>query len=76
MRLLAADGIAAGESGAAGAAGLLELLAGSAGPAARERLGIGREARALVLSTEGATDPEAYERIVGQAPAAVAPHAG
>lgn len=76
MRLLAADGIVSGESGAAGAAGLLELLAGSAGPAARERLGIGREARALVLSTEGATDPEAYERIVGKAPAAVAPHAG
>ncbi|MFB3819560.1 MAG: diaminopropionate ammonia-lyase [Candidatus Methylomirabilales bacterium] len=75
MRLLAADGIPSGESGAAGAAGLLELLAGT-GAVARERLGIGGEARALLLSTEGATDPEAYRRIVGKAPEAVGPHAG
>jgi diaminopropionate ammonia-lyase len=64
MRALAAEGVVAGETGAAGAAGLLELaalgeLAASAG---RER------PRVLLLSTEGATDPASWERIVGHPP--------
>ena len=64
MRALAAEGVVAGETGAAGAAGLLELAAlGALATAA------GRELpRVLLLSTEGATDPASWERIVGHEP--------
>jgi diaminopropionate ammonia-lyase len=59
MRSLAAAGIVAGETGAAALAGLqavrLDLAA----------LGLGPESSVLLLCTEGATDPEAWERIVG-----------
>jgi diaminopropionate ammonia-lyase len=56
MRLLAADGIVAGETGAAGLAGLLALAeAGTPVPP---------EASVLLLVTEGATDPEGYRRLV------------
>jgi diaminopropionate ammonia-lyase len=61
MRVLADVGVVAGESGVAGLAGCL-LAAGS--PAAREVLGLGVESRVLVFSTEGATDPELYARLV------------
>lgn len=61
MRVLAAAGVVSGETGAAGVAGVLELL-----ERGHERL---EQAVVLVLSTEGATDPVAYERIVGVAPA-------
>ncbi len=64
MRLLAGLGIVSGESGAAGLAGL-RLAARE--PAARAALGLGSESRALVFSTEGATDPALYERLVGGA---------
>lgn len=64
MRLLARDGVTSGESGAAGAGGLLELLTGPDADVARRALGITQESRVLVLSTEGATDPEAHSRIV------------
>ena len=65
MRALARAGVVSGETGAAGIACLLELLDA---PEARERLGIDETTTALVLSTEGATDPAAYEAIVGRAP--------
>lgn len=66
MRLLAEAGIESGETGASGLAGLLEALTGSEEAIdAREALGVGRASRVLVLSTEGATDPEAYRQIVG-----------
>jgi diaminopropionate ammonia-lyase len=63
MRDLAALGVVAGETGAASLAGLRALVdrADEAGVDVRGR-------RALVLCTEGATDPVAYERIVGTAP--------
>ncbi|GEM46922.1 diaminopropionate ammonia-lyase [Deinococcus cellulosilyticus] len=64
MRLLAKDGIISGESGAAGAAGLLALLTGAQAETRREKLGITRDSTLLVVSTEGATDPENYQRIV------------
>lgn len=64
MRELASAGIVAGESGAAGLAGLHELMANHASTA-RARLGLGPESRVLLISTEGATDPVAYRRIVG-----------
>jgi diaminopropionate ammonia-lyase len=57
MRLLAADGIVAGESGAAGLAGLLAF---------RDELELTSQDVVLVVATEGATDPSAYDRIVGR----------
>lgn len=66
MRLLARDGLTSGESGAAGAAGLLELLVGTFRKQARAALGVTPDSRLLVISTEGATDPDAYARITGR----------
>jgi diaminopropionate ammonia-lyase len=62
MRLLAQAGVVAGESGVAGLAG---CLLAAADPTARESLGLGHDSRVLVFSTEGATDPELYARLVG-----------
>jgi diaminopropionate ammonia-lyase len=62
MRALAAEGVVAGETGAAGAAALLELAAeGELATAAG-----GARPRIVMLSTEGATDPASWERIVGR----------
>lgn len=55
MRDLARVGVVAGETGAAGLAGLRAVLeAGEVDPEGRT---------ALVICTEGATDPDAYERL-------------
>ncbi|GAA3994621.1 diaminopropionate ammonia-lyase [Deinococcus rubellus] len=62
MRLLAQDGVVSGESGAAGAGGLLELIGDD--NVTRQALGVHSGSRVLVISTEGATDPGAYHRIV------------
>ena len=62
MRDLATVGVVAGETGAASLAGLRAVAEADA-PAPDLS---GR--RALVLCTEGATDPDAYLRIVGRAP--------
>lgn len=60
--------VVSGESGAAGFAGLLALLGDPALQPARERLGIGAKSRVLLVSTEGATDPDSFHRLVaGQA---------
>ncbi len=71
MRRLAAEGVVSGETGASGLGGLLELLNGDGAAEARERLAIGPQASALVISTEGATDPEMYARLVGESPDSV-----
>jgi diaminopropionate ammonia-lyase len=63
MRDLARIDVVAGESGAAGLAGL-RALALQAPPVTLELEG----RSALVICTEGATDPVAYERIVGRVP--------
>src|SRR5919106_4905364 len=60
MRALARAGIVAGETGAAGVAALIELT--ETGGA--ERLGINDNGSVLVLCTEGATDPTAYDAII------------
>jgi diaminopropionate ammonia-lyase len=73
MRRLWAGGdkdprVVAGESGAAGVAGLLALGREPVLAAARQALGLGPEARVLVVSSEGATDPVSYRKIVGVNP--------
>jgi len=74
MRLMAASGIVSGETGAAGLGGLLELLrGGSPGQQeeqreeARRALGVNRESRVLLFNSEGATDPDAYRKLMGGA---------
>ena len=64
MRALARAGIVAGETGAAGLAGLFELLIGAENARYHKALGIDKNIRALIIVTEGATDPESYRRIV------------
>lgn len=51
-----------GESGVAGLAG---LLAAAEDPAARVAMGLGAGAKVLLIGTEGATDPDLFERTVG-----------
>jgi diaminopropionate ammonia-lyase len=63
MRLLADQGIVAGESGVAG---LVGFLLAAADPASREELGLNGESRVLTFSTEGATDSVVYEQLVGR----------
>ena len=67
MRLLAGgagsgERITVGESGVAGVCG---LLAAAADPALRRTVGLSAESRVLTIGTEGATDPEIYESIIG-----------
>ncbi|WP_354202426.1 diaminopropionate ammonia-lyase [Bradyrhizobium sp. JR4.1] len=61
--------VVAGESGGAGMAGLLKVAANST---LRGQIGLGPEARVFLINTEGATDPDLYEELVGQSPAQVA----
>ncbi len=64
MRDLAANGIEAGESGAAGLAGLRALVEDEACAALRVTARRGDIRSALVVVTEGATDPERYAQVV------------
>jgi diaminopropionate ammonia-lyase len=68
MRALAADGITAGETGAASIAGLIALMTEPSWAAARAALELGPQTQVLVVVSEGATDPGAYEQIVGHPP--------
>ena len=67
MRLLATEGIVSGESGASGLGGLLEVLTGPTAEESRRSLGVDGDGSVLVISTEGATDPQVYRQIVGAA---------
>jgi diaminopropionate ammonia-lyase len=66
MRDLAAVGIVAGETGAASLAGLAEVTTGPDAEEVRRAIGLRADARVLLLCTEGATDPDAYRRIVAE----------
>jgi diaminopropionate ammonia-lyase len=66
MRLCAKENIISGESGAAGLAGLYALLKSSQASQWLKKLGLHKDSSVLVFSTEGATDPTAYEAIVQQ----------
>jgi diaminopropionate ammonia-lyase len=58
--------VVAGESGAAGVAGVMALMEDPAYAGVREHVGLGPGSRVLAWSTEGATDPVGWERIVGR----------
>ena len=63
VRLLFADGLVCGETGASGVAGLLALRQ-ARGEAVWEQLGTGSSnPAALAICTEAPTDPETFERI-------------
>jgi diaminopropionate ammonia-lyase len=64
MRLLGRHGQVVGESGVAG---LAALLLAAADPAARAALNLSPASRVLLFATEGATDPELYAKLVGDA---------
>ena len=69
MRMLAAPikgdpPITSGESGAASFAALMALMTDDACEKPRALLGLDRDSRVLVFSTEGDTDPERYREIV------------
>lgn len=62
MRLLAQEGIVAGESGAAGLGGLIAILAE---PERAQALGLQGDSRVVIVVTEADTDPASYRRAVG-----------
>lgn len=65
-RLLAAEGVVAGETGAAGLGGLIELVESDRAAQFRSRYEIGGSSRVLLISTEGVTDPASYAKIIDQ----------
>ncbi len=65
MRELADAGIVAGETGAAALGGLSAVCETAAGASVRAAAGLRPGTSALLLCTEGATDPRAWEEIVG-----------
>jgi diaminopropionate ammonia-lyase len=56
------------EAGASGVAGLAGALAVCADGDLRRRFGITGDSRVLAIGTEGPTDPQGYQRIVGRPP--------
>ncbi|HSW20762.1 MAG TPA: diaminopropionate ammonia-lyase [Ramlibacter sp.] len=68
MRLLAKGNdqdipLVSGESGVAGLAGLAHL---ARDPELKRRTGLGADAKILLISTEGATAPTVYQKLVGR----------
>ena len=61
--------IVGGESGVGGLAG---LIAASADPQLRQRLGLSESSRVLLFGSEGDTDPALYQEIVGRSAREVA----
>jgi diaminopropionate ammonia-lyase len=64
VRLCAAWNLALGDSGAAAPAGLAALVRDAACSDLREAAGFGRGSLALVVATEGPTDPDSYRRAI------------
>jgi diaminopropionate ammonia-lyase len=62
VRELAEAGLVIGESGAAPLAGLRRLVTDRDCAALRDAVGLGADSRVLLIATEGATDPESYQR--------------
>lgn len=66
MRALAEAGVVAGETGAAALAGLLAVCRTPDGAPVRAAARLGARSSVLLLCTEGATDPAAWERVTGR----------
>jgi diaminopropionate ammonia-lyase len=66
MQALADEGIVAGETGAATTGALLAVAEGRADATAADALGLRPDSVVLLLSTEGATDPQAWAEVVGR----------
>lgn len=60
--------VVSGESGGVGLAGLLKVASDQG---MRDNVALGRDARVLLINTEGATDAQLYEELVGMSPAQV-----
>jgi len=56
--------IEAGECGAVSAGCLCHMMQSETAQDERKQLGLGPESRILLISTEGATDPDAYRQTV------------
>jgi diaminopropionate ammonia-lyase len=67
MRELARAGLVIGDCGAATLAALRALATEPACAGLREAVGLGARSRVVLVATEGATDPAAYERAVSRA---------
>ncbi len=66
MRQYAREGIISGESGASGLGALLALTQDPMLAEAKQKIGLTRDSRVLLINTEGDTDPDNYRRIVGK----------
>ncbi len=64
MREYENSGITSGESGASGLAGLLSIMNNEKLIEAKKKLDITKNTNILLISTEGNTDPETYNKIV------------
>ena len=64
MRAFAGERIVSGESGASGLAGLIAIMNDPELEEVKNGIGLGRNSRVLVISTEGDTDPVNYKKII------------
>lgn len=64
MRVYYKEGVTSGESGASGLAGLMALLRDLELKEAGQSIGLDKNARVLLINTEGDTDPVNYKRII------------
>ncbi len=64
MRLYKEEGIVSGESGSSGLAGLTAIMTDPELRYAKEKTGIGKDTRVILINTEGDTDPENYKKII------------
>lgn len=58
--------VIAGESGVGGLAGLLAVMTDPRFGDLKQALGLTKESRVLIYNTEGATDPENFQNIIGK----------
>jgi len=65
MRLYKEEDIVSGESGASGLAGLIAIMTDPDLRNAKDKIGIGKDTRIILINTEGDTDPENYKKTVG-----------
>ena len=64
MKLYGKESIVSGESGASGLAGLIAIMSDPDLRRAKEKIGIGKDTRVILINTEGDTDPENYKKVL------------